>query len=103
MFNESLLTPHGSLQNGSINVRNVFGGAETLETNISFGTRTSSAFQFCLAKPINASPNARVDVNAFNLVRNNTLFSSHEESLQGGGIRLKVGFVFCFCLEFFFL
>ncbi|RUS32371.1 surface antigen-domain-containing protein, partial [Jimgerdemannia flammicorona] len=74
--------------NGSINIRNVFGGAETLETNISFGTSTSSAFQFCLARPVNASPDARIDINAFNLVRN-TPYSSYEEALSGGGVRFK--------------
>ncbi|KAG1618747.1 hypothetical protein G6F46_003683 [Rhizopus delemar] len=31
--------------NGTVTVRNVFGGAELLETVASFGTRTSSAFQ----------------------------------------------------------
>lgn len=34
-----------ALQNGTVTVRNVFGGAELLETVASFGTRTSSAFQ----------------------------------------------------------
>ncbi|KAL1917878.1 uncharacterized protein VTP21DRAFT_3712 [Calcarisporiella thermophila] len=75
--------------NGSINIRNLFGGAETLETNVSFGTRTSSAFQFCLAKPVNASPDAKLDINAFNVVRNNMLFNSHEEVMRGIGARFR--------------
>lgn len=32
-------------QTGTAKIRNAFGGAETVEGNVSFGTRTKSAFQ----------------------------------------------------------
>ncbi|KAG0979503.1 hypothetical protein G6F29_008523 [Rhizopus arrhizus] len=63
--------------NGTVTVRNVFGGAELLETVASFGTRTSSAFQFTLGKPVNASPDSRVDINAH---RTLSRFGYHELS-----------------------
>ncbi|KAG0985507.1 hypothetical protein G6F28_010474 [Rhizopus arrhizus] len=75
--------------NGTVTVRNVFGGAELLETVASFGTRTSSAFQFTLGKPVNASPDSRVDINAHRVLYNNALTSSYEELSRGGGIRYK--------------
>ncbi|KAG1473370.1 hypothetical protein G6F56_000993 [Rhizopus delemar] len=75
--------------NGSITVRNVFGGAELLETVASFGTRTSSAFQFTLAKPVNASPDSKIDINAHRVLYNNSLISSYEELARGAGLRYK--------------
>ncbi|KAI9276310.1 surface antigen-domain-containing protein [Sporodiniella umbellata] len=75
--------------NGSITVRNLFGGAEVLETVAAFGTRTSSAFQFSLAKPVNASPDSRIDVNAHRVLYNNGLTSSYEELARGLGLRYK--------------
>ncbi|KAI8645410.1 surface antigen-domain-containing protein [Parasitella parasitica] len=75
--------------NGSITVRNVFGGAELLETVASFGTRNSSAFQFSLSKPVDASPDSRIDINAHRVLCNNTLASSYEELARGAGLRFK--------------
>ncbi|CAO3631391.1 unnamed protein product [Mucor fragilis] len=75
--------------NGSVTVRNVFGGAELLETVASFGTRNSSAFQFSLSKPVNASPDSRLDINAHRVLCNNTLASSYEELARGAGLRYK--------------
>ncbi|CAM0135127.1 unnamed protein product [Umbelopsis sp. WA50703] len=78
--------------NGSITIRNALGGAEMLETSASFGTRNSSAFQFSLSRPFNASPDARVDINAHSVVRNNMMFSSHEELARGIGARFKLSY-----------
>ncbi|CAO3630574.1 unnamed protein product [Cunninghamella echinulata] len=75
--------------NGSVVIRNVFGGAETLESVASFGNRTSSAFQFTLSSPVNSSPDAKVDINAHHVLRNNKLFSSYEELSRGVGLRYK--------------
>ncbi|KAI9498481.1 surface antigen-domain-containing protein [Zychaea mexicana] len=75
--------------NGSITVRNVLGGAEMLESSASFGTRNSSAFQFALSKPIQGSPDAKVDINAHSVVQNNTLYSSYEEVAKGAGLRYR--------------
>ncbi|KAI8388157.1 surface antigen-domain-containing protein [Radiomyces spectabilis] len=75
--------------NGSLTLRNVFGGGEVLDSLASFGTRDSSAFQFSLSSPVNASPNSRVDLNAHHVLRNNMLISSYEELARGAGLRLK--------------
>ncbi|KAI9262383.1 surface antigen-domain-containing protein [Phascolomyces articulosus] len=75
--------------NGSVTVRNVFGGAEMLESSASFGTRNSSAFQFALSKPIRGSPDAKFDINAHSVVQNNTLYSSYEEVAKGAGLRYR--------------
>ncbi|KAI8065722.1 surface antigen-domain-containing protein [Gongronella butleri] len=75
--------------NGSLTIRNVFGGGETLDTVTSFGNRTSQAFQFILSSPVRASPYTRVDVNAHHVLRNNKLYSSYEELSRGAGLRYK--------------
>ncbi|KAI7872710.1 surface antigen-domain-containing protein, partial [Spinellus fusiger] len=74
--------------NASITLRNVFGGAELLESSASFGTRHSSAFQFALSRPINASPDSTVDINAHHVLQNNTAMSSYEELARGALSRL---------------
>ncbi|KAG0216513.1 hypothetical protein BGX28_000027 [Mortierella sp. GBA30] len=72
---------------GSMTVKNVFGGAETLNTSMAFGTRTSSAFQFSLATPLLADPDKNLSVNLFSQARNNTQWSSYEEELKGGSLK----------------
>ncbi|CAB4378074.1 unnamed protein product [Rhizophagus irregularis] len=76
--------------NISLNIRNVFGGAETLETYMSAGTQTSYVFEFCLAKPINGNPDSKVDISAYRLTKNNQSFSSHDEILHGIALRWRV-------------
>ncbi|KAG0223282.1 hypothetical protein BGW42_005998 [Actinomortierella wolfii] len=72
---------------GSLTVKNVFGGAETLNTSMAFGTRTSSAFQFSFATPLLADPDKNLSFNLFSQSRNNTQWSSHEEDLKGGSVK----------------
>lgn len=76
--------------NGSLFVRNVFGGAETLQASMLFGTRTQSAFDVRLDSPINANPWAHVDVSAFSSLRNNSWYASHDEKVQGAAVRFRV-------------
>ncbi|CAG8465561.1 667_t:CDS:10 [Diversispora eburnea] len=75
--------------NISLNIRNVFGGAETLEAFMSASTQTSHVFEFCLAKPINGNPDSKIDITAFSLTRNNQNFSSHDEILRGVALRWR--------------
>ncbi|ORX56298.1 hypothetical protein DM01DRAFT_1334774 [Hesseltinella vesiculosa] len=75
--------------NASLSIRNVFGGAEVLDTVASFGNRTSQAFQFVLSSPVNASPFSKIDINAHHALRNNKLYSSYEELSRGMGLRYK--------------
>ncbi|KAF9584300.1 hypothetical protein BGW38_006930 [Lunasporangiospora selenospora] len=72
---------------GALKVRNLFGGAETLLTSMSFGTRTSSAFQFSLSTPVLADPDQNLSLNLFSQARNNTQWSSYEEELKGGSVK----------------
>ncbi|CAG8777540.1 3335_t:CDS:2, partial [Cetraspora pellucida] len=76
--------------NISLNVRNAFGGAETLEAYMSAGTQTSHVFEFCLAKPINGNPDSRADISAFSLTRNNQIYSSHDEIMRGIALRWRI-------------
>lgn len=57
--------------------------------------------KFTLGKPVNASPDSRVDINAHRVLYNNALTSSYEELSRGGGIRYKASSVFFFFLFFF--
>lgn len=70
-------------------VRNVLGGAETLEAQASVGTKTKSAYQLLLSAPVLASPLLSASVCAFSSDRDNTAFASHRERAQG--VRAKLG------------
>lgn len=69
-------------------LRNLFGGAESLEINASFGTKTKHAYQATLATPLFASPLLNFAVSGFSLDRDNTIFASHRERSQG--VRAKL-------------
>ncbi|KAL7425148.1 hypothetical protein Q5752_000836 [Cryptotrichosporon argae] len=69
-------------------IRNVFGGAETLELNAAIGTKTKSAYQASLTTPLLASPNLSLVLQGFSLDRDNSAFASHREASQGA--RAKV-------------
>nr|CAG8440604.1 12075_t:CDS:10 [Entrophospora candida]CAG8585733.1 6589_t:CDS:10 [Entrophospora candida] len=75
--------------NLSLNVRNLFGGAETLEAYMATSTQTSRIFQFCLATPINGNPDSKIDISAFRMTKSNQLYSSHDEILKGSALRWR--------------
>ena len=68
--------------------RNIFGGAESLNVNASFGTRTRSAYQASFDTPILSNPDLRWE---FGGLASSTQkpWSSHEEVLKGGWMKLK--------------
>ncbi|ORY14319.1 surface antigen-domain-containing protein [Clohesyomyces aquaticus] len=68
-------------------LRNVFGGAETVNAHASLGTRTRSAYSLAFDSPILSDPNFHFQVNGF---ASSTLktWASHEEALQGGTSKL---------------
>ncbi|KAF9363439.1 hypothetical protein BGX34_004149 [Mortierella sp. NVP85] len=72
---------------GAARVKNVFGGAETFDISMAFGTRTSSAFQCSLSTPILADPDKNLTFSAFSQARNNTQWSSYEEELKGTSLK----------------
>ena len=67
-------------------LRNIFGGAESLNANASLGTRTRSAYSANFDTPILANPDLRWQVGG---VASSTLkpWASHEEVLRGGSTR----------------
>ena len=69
-------------------LRNVFGGAESLNAHASLGTRTRSAYSAAFDTPIFSNPDARFEVSG---LASSTLkaWASHEEVLKGGSAKLK--------------
>ncbi|KAH7139558.1 surface antigen-domain-containing protein [Dendryphion nanum] len=68
-------------------LRNLLGGAETLNAHASLGTRTRSAYSLAFDSPILSNPDFKFQLNGF---ASSTLksFASHEELLKGGTSKL---------------
>ncbi|KAJ4305244.1 hypothetical protein N0V90_000775 [Kalmusia sp. IMI 367209] len=68
-------------------LRNLFGGAETLNAHGSLGTRTRSAYSLAFDSPILSNPDLKFQLNGF---ASSTLksWASHEEVLRGGNTKL---------------
>ncbi|KAI0341508.1 hypothetical protein BDW22DRAFT_1332695 [Trametopsis cervina] len=67
-------------------IRNAFGGAETFESNLSFGTTTRVAFNASLSAPLTPltrNLNTRGEVSVFGLERDNTFYCSAMEGVRG--------------------
>jgi len=69
-------------------MRNIFGGAESLNANAAFGTRTRSAYSLAFDTPILSNPDFRFELEALQSATNKA-WASHEERLRGGTTRLK--------------
>jgi outer membrane protein insertion porin family len=69
-------------------LRNLFGGAESLNAHASLGTRTRSAYSAYFDTPILSNPDMRLEIGA---LASSTLktWASHEELLKGGSTKLK--------------
>ncbi|SGY73837.1 BQ5605_C005g03321 [Microbotryum silenes-dioicae] len=70
-------------------IRNAFGGAEQVEGNIAFGTRTKSAFQLRVDTPINASPNSRAELAVFSANRDLSYYASCGEYTKGAQAKIR--------------
>lgn len=66
----------------SANARNVFGGAETVEGNIAFGTRTKTSYEMKFTSPVLANPDQLFEVVGYETSRVNA-YASHDENIQG--------------------
>jgi len=68
-------------------LRNVFGGAETINAHGSLGTRTRSAYSLAFDSPILSNPDFKAQFNGF---ASSTLksWASHEEVLRGATSKL---------------
>ena len=69
-------------------LRNVFGGAESLNVNASLGTRTRSAYQASFESPILSNPDLRWEIGGL-ASSTQKIWSSHEEVLRGGYTKLR--------------
>ncbi|BGP34898.1 hypothetical protein JCM10296v2_006722 [Rhodotorula toruloides] len=70
-------------------IRNAFGGAETIEGNVSFGTRTKSAFQVKLDTPVKSSTTTHADLSIFSAQRDLNFYASCHEATKGAMARLR--------------
>ncbi|RMZ88440.1 hypothetical protein DV736_g4330, partial [Chaetothyriales sp. CBS 134916] len=68
--------------------RNIFGGAETLEANASFGTKTRSSYSASFDTPILSNPQYGFQIGGVQSSTQKT-FASHEEALRGGWAKLR--------------
>ena len=73
---------------GNLLLRNIFGGAETLNLNASLGTRTRSAYQGSFEAPILSNPDIRWELGGLASTTQKS-WASHEEVLKGGWAKLR--------------
>ena len=75
---------------GNLLLRNIFGGAESLNINAAFGTRTRSAYQAAYEQPIFAGikGDLRGEVGGLASSTQNS-FASHEEVLKGAWAKAR--------------
>jgi len=71
-------------------LRNLFGGAESLNVHASLGTRTRSAYSAYFDTPLLSNPDLRLELGG---LASSTLkpWASHEEALKGGSAKLRWG------------
>lgn len=73
---------------GTLLLRNVFGGAESLNLNAALGTRTKSAYQATFETPILSNPDLRLGIGGLASSTEKS-WASHEEVLKGGWAKLR--------------
>ncbi|KAH7911170.1 surface antigen-domain-containing protein [Hygrophoropsis aurantiaca] len=64
-------------------IRNVFGGAETFEANMSLGTKTRRSFHALLSVPLSPSFRTKGEISLFGLERDLTSYASSFEGSRG--------------------
>ncbi|KAJ7033195.1 surface antigen-domain-containing protein [Mycena alexandri] len=74
-------------------VRNVFGGAETFEANLSFGTTTRRAFNATFTAPLTSNLNTYGEMHLFGLERDHSSFASCTEALRGAKALVRNGWL----------
>ncbi|ORX63138.1 hypothetical protein DM01DRAFT_1331212 [Hesseltinella vesiculosa] len=70
--------------------RNLFGGAEKAEINLTFGQRTKSAIEAIVSTPLN-SPSTTLSAFVNTSIKDHSLFNAYQEKSDVAGVRLKVG------------
>ncbi|KAL9083823.1 MAG: hypothetical protein Q9159_005547 [Coniocarpon cinnabarinum] len=79
----------GSVQ-GTLLLRNIFGGAESLQATASRGTRTRSLYTGTFDIPILSNPDFRFELSGLASATQKS-WASHEELLRGGLAKLRYG------------
>ncbi|KAJ7669263.1 surface antigen-domain-containing protein [Mycena polygramma] len=74
-------------------LRNVFGGAETFEANLSFGTTTRRAFNATFTAPLTSDLNTYGEMHLFGLERDHSSFASCTEGLRGAKALVRNGWL----------
>ena len=64
-------------------LRNAFGGAETVEGQMSFGTQTKRSLHAALTAPLNPTLSTHGTLSIFGMERDNSAFASSSEDLRG--------------------
>ncbi|KAJ7201668.1 surface antigen-domain-containing protein [Mycena pura] len=72
-------------------LRNVFGGAETFEANLSLGTTTKKAFDASFTAPLTSSLNTYGELHLFGLERDHSSFASCSEGVRGAKALVRSG------------
>ncbi|KAJ7154700.1 surface antigen-domain-containing protein, partial [Mycena filopes] len=74
-------------------VRNVFGGAETFQANLSFGTTTRRAFNATFTAPLTSNLNTYGEMHLFGLEKDYSSFASCTEGLRGAKALVRNGWL----------
>ena len=74
-------------------LRNVFGGAEVLEGQLSIGTQTKRSFHAALTAPLDPTLSAHGALSIFGMERDNSAFASSSETLRGLRATIRVSYV----------
>ncbi|KAJ7138464.1 surface antigen-domain-containing protein [Mycena crocata] len=74
-------------------LRNVFGGAETFEANLSLGTTTRKAFNATFAAPLTSNLHTYGEMHLFGLERDHSSFASCTEGLRGAKALVRSGYL----------
>lgn len=72
----------------NLRLRNVFGGAESLNVNAALGTRTRSAYQATFDTPILSNPDLKFEIGGL-ATATEKRWASHEEVVKGGWTKLR--------------
>ena len=74
-------------------MRNVFGGAETFEAHLSFGTKTRIAYNASLTAPLTRDLQTRGELTVFGLERDSTSYCSAFEGVRDvkAAVRVSLG------------
>ena len=70
-------------QSASARIRNIFGGAETFEANVSLGTQTRRSFRASLTTPLTPAMDAFAELSAYGMEKDLTTYASCTEGLRG--------------------